>query len=279
MMKRLTGAVALAGLAVSAAGCGMSIDFGPGGAKTEDRHYEVPGALNRLDVRIDSADLEIIGTGTDTVKVRERLKYTKSNKPAPEHRIEGQTLVLRYKCPDGLRVGFNQCNVSYRIEVPRRFAVKVADDSGAVSATGVHGGIDADIDSGSLRGTDLGGGKVTARLDSAGVRLSGAGDLNIRLDSGSVVADDLHARRVNFSVESGAVTLRYAARATPPESITGRIDSGGIKLTVPDTAQGYNIDATHDSGSVNYDDSLDNGQSPYVIKLFADSGSVRIDTL
>jgi putative adhesin len=274
-VKRLTGTVALAGfagMAIAATGCEMDAGIA---TQHENRGYEVPvGQLHRLDLRIDSADVEITGTATNKILVHERLKFTRKNKPTPEHKTTGDTLELGYRCPDGLRVGISVCDVGYRVEVPAQFAVKVTNDSGTVAVRGVRGGLQAKIDSGALEAHDLGGGAVNADIDSGRLEVTGAGDLTVKIDSGHLVATELTGKRTTVDADSGTVRLRFAA-GSPPDSVTTTVASGTTRIWLPAVAGGYRIEDRVTSGNRRVDSAL-RGDSARIIRATADSGNIHV---
>lgn len=271
-MKRILGAVALTATTVALTGC---TDTFKATTYHEDSNYEVSSSsLSKLDVRADSDNIEIVGTDAAKVSVHERLSYSKKNKPKPEHRTEGGTLVLRYQCPDKFTIGFSRCSIRYQIQVPRALALKVKADSGNLSLRGLSGQIDANIDSGGVKGTGLDGANVTARVDSGGIELAGTGSANVKADSGSIDLRDLKGRQVVALADSGNVRLRFA---TAPDSVVARADSGNVRIWLPAAHNEKYALTTHaDSGSVDRNTIVDDPQSPHRIKATADSGNVTL---
>ncbi|SEF91577.1 Putative adhesin [Thermomonospora echinospora] len=232
MANRLTGVAALAtgltGLTVALSGCG------PLGATTyhEDRRYEVSGGLKGLDLRLDTADVEIVGTDTDRISVHERLSWSKRLKPTTEHRREGDTLRLRYQCPDVFSIGFQNCEVDYRIQVPRAMAVKLHSDTGRIRIRGLAGAVQADADTGDIVATDLRGATVNVTADTGNILVSGAGSVQARADSGNVELLDLRGERAVATADSGNVVIAFV-KDRPPTLVQARADSGNVIVRLP----------------------------------------------
>lgn len=256
-MNRLWGTAALAaGLA------GMTVTLGACGSISvttyhEDRRYEVPGGVAGLDVRIDGADVEIVGGDTDRITVQERLSWSKGQKPTPTHRREGDTLVLTYKCPDGFTIGFNECRVGYRLQVPREMAAKVRTDAGDIRVRGTQGDIRAQTDAGNIRISELRGGNVTATTDAGNVELDG-----------------VRADRVTADTDAGNITLRFAADR-PPSFVDADADSGNIRIWLP-TSASYRITTRTDSGDPRVTDVVNDPRSTRRINARTDAGNITV---
>jgi len=274
-MRILTG-VLTAGTVLAASACGVNVSGS--GASHEDRSYEVPrGQLGKLSLVLDFSPATIVGTDTTKIVVHEHLTYTKNRKPIPHHTVAGGQLTLGYSCPRGFNIGFNQCTVGYRIELPRAMAIQVGNDSAGLTLAGLAGEINASADSGRIDVTDYRGAKATLSADSGSISIQGTGDnpvLNLHADSGSIRADGVRGGRFTAGVDSGSVR---AAFTTPPSLVDVGVSSGSTYLTLPKTVP-YDIQTTTDSGSKDIDPALHNDNSASSkVKLRADSGSIHVD--
>ncbi|MBC6458051.1 DUF4097 family beta strand repeat-containing protein [Actinomadura sp. HBU206391] len=270
-MKVVTGAVALAGMAVVAvSGCGISVS-----TKTlhEDRSYDVTGQVDALRVKADGDRIEVVGTDSTKIVVQERLSYGKGERPTPLHTTEDGTLSLRYKCPGGIHVGIEPtCAVSYRVTVPRGTDVQVTGDSGRVQVTGVAGSVDARTDSGTIDLVDLRSPKLTARSDSGRIRVAGqALTTSLQTDSGAITAERLKVSDLTVRTDSGPIR---ASCTEPPANVNAVTDSGAVQLTLPGDRE-YAVSARTDSGAETIDVNRDS-TSPLQVKVITDSGPIKI---
>ncbi len=274
-MRILTGVLA-AGAVLAIAGCGVQV--GGGATSTEDRSYDVPeNGINSLSLRLNWANATIVGTDATKITVYEHLKYSKNRKPTPHHTVTGSQLNLGYSCPRGFNIGFNECSVGYRVEVPRAMAVDVRNDSAALVLVGLGGPVTAHADSGSVALSDFRGPSATLSADSGTVRIDGAtGNPTLRLnaDSGTIRADGIQGGKLTASVDSGSLRAAFTA---PPSLVDTTTDSGSTHLNLPTTV-GYDIQLTVDSGGKSIDPAIrQQSDSSYKIKARADSGSVAVD--
>jgi hypothetical protein len=263
-------AVLVTGAAVAAlTGCGVHFTST---TYHSDNTYDVPGPLGKLKVKLDSDNVEIVGTDATKINVRERLSYTKNRKPTPSHAVNGGMLTLGYTCPDGITIGSNGCSVAYTVQVPRGTSVEVQDDSGKITLSGIGGTVDASVSSGAIIGTDLRG-QVTLRADSGQIRLKGVtGSLQAKASSGDIDGEDLRGGKVSAVADSGQVRLKFAA---VPADVDAKASSGNIQLWLP-SGQSYAVEATADSGHKDITVPT-NPASPHKIKAVADSGNVTIN--
>ncbi|MFF5260884.1 DUF4097 family beta strand repeat-containing protein [Actinomadura viridis] len=272
-MAVVTGAVALAATAMT--GCAVSFDTG---SRSETRSYDVPGSFTTLKVTGDSRRLEVTGTDTRVIKVRETRTWSSDkNKPRPRQTSEGGTLSLGFSCARQAVqiIGDNRCEIAYRIEVPRAMAVDLRTDSGALVATGLTGAsVRLTTDSGSLTARQVRIKDLSASSDSGRIRMDGqAGTARFRTDSGGVEVTGLRAGQVVARSSAGVVRLGLTAA---PDGVDVITDSGGVRLGLPG-GQGYALTVTTDSGSRNISPEIrQDGTSRHRVKLRTDSGSVTV---
>ncbi|REE98595.1 DUF4097 family beta strand repeat-containing protein [Thermomonospora umbrina] len=257
MVNRLKGVAALAtgliGVTAALSGCGSF------GVTTyhEDRRYELPGNVASLDVRLDGADIEIVGTDSATISVHERLSWSKEQKPTPTHRREGDTLVLGYKCPEGFTIGFNECAVGYRLQVPRKMAAKVRTDSGNIRVRGTEGDLRAHADAGDIRVSELTGGTISASTDSGNIELT-----------------EVRAQRLTAHADAGDLTVRFR-KDQPPNVVDLEADSGNIRLWLP-TGANYRVDARTQSGTPRVTDIVSDPKSGRSVTARTDAGDITV---
>lgn len=257
-----------AGMALSVSGCGV------GKVHHENRAYDVAGITpqtGKVRIDSDSGDIQVVGADTDRVSVQERLSYTKKNKPRTEHSTVNGEIVLRYKCPNKFTIGFSECGVTYRVQVPRRMAVGMDTGSGGLRVSGVQGAVRASTDSGSIDARDLRS-NLHANTGSGGVRINNVGGaVEASTDSGSIDANGLSGPNVTAKTGSGGVRLRFAAA---PTKVDAKTDSGSVRLWLP-ADQKYKVTAKTDAGEV--DNQLGNlDTSTRLIEARTGSGGITI---
>ncbi|MEW2355850.1 DUF4097 family beta strand repeat-containing protein [Spirillospora sp. NPDC029432] len=270
----LTGVAALTATSVLA-GCEVSFF---GSTKHETRSYDVPGAFTGLDVKGDSGRIEVVGTGTRTVRIEERMSWSNSrNKPRTKREVKGGMLTLRTACARQV-IGVNGCQISYRIEVPKATMADLHADSGALSVSGLTGdSLRLSADSGMIEAEDVQTKRLTVEADSGKIRIAGRADVaDLSNDSGLIEADGLRTGRLTARASSGKVDITLLEA---PTSVHVENDSGAVKLRVPGD-KAYAITVRTDSGAQRVADSLrrDNG-SPHRLNLSSDSGLVSVGPL
>ncbi|MET8991160.1 DUF4097 family beta strand repeat-containing protein [Nonomuraea wenchangensis] len=229
-MKRTTLIAGVLGLTATAAGCGIA-----GPASQTRSSYEVPGDVTGLRVEVDSGTVELVGSDRRTVRVTERLSWRK-NKPETRHEVRDGTLNLAYECPDTFGAGAIgvECEVSYRVEMPKGVRVEVGSDSGDLTLSGLAGEVRVRSDSGAIQADGLAGGKVTATSDSGDMTLEFTGQpdaVTTETDSGhTVVRVPAGPYRVEAKTDSGDKRITAANDASAPRSIKVSSDSGDLEV-------------------------------------------------
>lgn len=275
-MRILTGVLA-AGAVLAVAGCGLQVEGGT--TFTEDRSYDVPqGRLNKLSLGLDETDATIVGTDATKVTVHEHLRWSKNRKPTPHHTVEGGQLTLGYSCPRGFSIGYNQCGVGYRIEVPRSMAVNSHGDSAGLTLDDLAGPITVHSDSGAIALTGYRGTSATLSADSGSIRVDGTTGTNpvlqLSADSGDIRADRVQGGRFTARADSGSIRAAFTA---PPSLVDVVVGSGSTYLRLPASAP-YDVQTRVDSGSRNIDPAIQNhSDAANKVTARADSGSIRID--
>ncbi|MCK2215715.1 DUF4097 domain-containing protein [Actinomadura sp. ATCC 31491] len=234
-MKRITviaGVLALPCLGM-ATGCGLT-----GETNHSTGAYEVPDAVTALRVTADEGEVEVIGSDRRTIAVTERLSWRK-NKPATSHEVRDGTLELKFDCPTTFGFGTVgvECEVGYRVEVPKGLRVEVSSDSGDLKLTGLSGELRARTDSGAIGADGLAGGRVTATTDSGDVTLAFTGPpdaVTTESDSGrTVVRVPGGPYDVRAETDSGEKKITAATSASAQRRIRLRSDSGDLEVATP----------------------------------------------
>lgn len=229
-------AAGLTGMTVALGGC----DSLSAATYHEDRRYQLPGTVLGLSLRVDVADVEIVGSDTTTINVHERLSWSRERKPTATHHREGDTLMLGYTCPRGVVIGIDVCSVDYRIEMPRALAARIRADKGDIRVRAL------------------------------------AGSLRITTDVGDITATDLRGGDVSLSSDTGDIRIGYRADRVP-DSITATTDVGDIRITVPATV-GYAINSRTDLDDRRPDVTglrIDSS-SPHRISVATGQGDIRL---
>ncbi len=132
--------------------------------------------------------------------------------------------------------GGTWCSTDYTIDVPIGTAVRVGTDNGRIRVTGA------------------------------------TGDVAATSDNGSVVIDDARAGSVSAASDNGRVELRFSSA---PTSVIASSDNGSIEIVLPDTPDGYRVDASSDNGDVDTAVRTDPSGERF-IDARSDNGSVTI---
>jgi Putative adhesin len=190
----------LTAAAVTIASCGTSTDASAQNTYT----ITEPTTSLKIDNPVGSTYVE--GTDATTISVTEQLTYT-GDPPKTNHSLTDRQLTLSYTCPSGINVN---CSVSYVVKVPRRIAVQIDDQVGAVTLTGLAGKLDVTSSTGGIDATGLSNEAVTARASS------------------------------------GTITLAFT---TPPTMVSAQTQVGSVTVRLP-TGTAYAVDAGSEVGSV-----------------------------
>ncbi|MEW9550529.1 DUF4097 family beta strand repeat-containing protein [Nonomuraea sp. NPDC050783] len=232
-MKTMTVIAGVLGLAAVATGCGAG-----GAASKATSSYEVPGEVTALRVEADSGAVELVESDRRAVRVTERLVWHK-NKPETRHDVRNGTLDLGFRCPVTFGIGAvgTECEVSYRVEVPRGLRVEASTDSGDITLTGLSGEVSARTDSGAIQAGGLAGDRVSAASDSGDVTLAFTGQphqVTAKNDSGrTVVRVPAGPYKVVAETDSGEKKVTAATSASAARTIDVSSDSGDLEVVTP----------------------------------------------
>lgn len=214
--------------------------------------HRFPGPIDRIVVRADRGDVELVPGRGLSVRVRETRHYL-FQQPTLERDVRDGTLTLVARCdaPFGLT-----CVSDLRVSVPAGATITLDVDAGDVDARGID-----------VR-------RARLRSDSGDARLELVGEqalVHARADSGGVDIRVRDARVIDAQTDSGDVVVAADAR---PRRIRAVTDSGNVRIVVP--AGRYATSPKTDSGNVTVDGISRNDRAPSAIEARTDAGDVTL---
>ncbi|MFI6504233.1 DUF4097 family beta strand repeat-containing protein [Nonomuraea typhae] len=210
-------------------GCGLANLVGAKADNREVNEYTVTDKVAKLRLSSGSGDTEIREGDAAAIKIVETLLWN-SDKPKAEHKVEGDALAVTYDCPSAM----DNCSVDYKIEVPKGLALELETGSGDIALVGVTGAIKADVGSGDLTGTRLGGEQVSVETGSGDASLAyasapklvdmvvGSGNASIELPEGPYAVD--------AKTSSGDKTVSVKTDPAAANKVTVRAGSGDVSV-------------------------------------------------
>ncbi len=141
------------------------------------------GAIKRVNLRLYSGDVEIVGSGSSGVQVRRTDRYAFGH-PARERRsFRAGVVAVRSSCP---RILVGSCSASYRVAVPETATVDVRTTGGDVHLEDFRGSADVRTGSGSVDAVAFCGFDLFAASGSGDLRVAAAcAPQHLELHSGS----------------------------------------------------------------------------------------------
>lgn len=220
-MRTMVIAGGLLASAVLLTGCGLASVAGPSNEDTAT--YQVTDKVTKLQLKSNAGDAVVTETDGGAVRVVETLRWRGEDKPKPEHKVEGQALLLTYDCASN----WGSCSVDYKIEIPKGLPVDLDSGSGNLTLRGLTGQIDLHVGSGDVDAADLGGKKIIAEAGSGNMELkyasapesaqmkNGSGDITLNVPDGAYdVKTDMGSGDANVSVKSdGSATNKISLQA------------------------------------------------------------------
>ncbi len=206
--------IALAGLGVGAlASCsGPTTPVAPVNDLTS---YTLSEPVAKLILEAPAGNVDITGGDGPASTVQEKLKYAGDRKPEPHHDLSHGTLRLGYSCPSGTQ----NCDVDYRITVPRAAKVVVHVQAGRISLANLDTSLSVDTQA--------------AEVTGVGLRANAA---TVTSQAGAVTLTFLAApRRVDVRTEVGAV--RVVLPKGEPYAVDASTTVGATEVTVPTDPQ------------------------------------------
>ncbi|MEV4561655.1 hypothetical protein AB0K51_32385 [Kitasatospora sp. NPDC049285] len=215
----------------------------------EQSYFE---SISRLDIDSGPARVTIRAGGSDRIVVEERVGWA-LGRPAVRKEVKDGALAVTVGCPRGHQV--LGCAVALDIEVPAATVVHARNGSGRTEVHGISGETSVETGSGQVE------------------LIAVSGPIWAKGGSGQILGSKLSAPTTRVFSSSAEVVLRYD-RA--PQSVTARLSSGGLTLTVPDDHNHYRVDLSTASGHQDVDPSIQDSSAPRSLDVTAASGSVTL---
>ncbi|MFG1702397.1 DUF4097 domain-containing protein [Nonomuraea sp. M3C6] len=209
-------------------GCGLASIGGPTNQDTAS--YQVTDKVAKLQLKSGSGDTVVTETDGSAVRVVETLRWRGDEKPAAEHKVDGDVLFVTYDCPSS----WGSCSVDYKIEVPKGLPVDLDSGSGNITLRALTGQVDVHVGSGDVDATGLAGKKVFAEAGSGNVELkytAAPDSAELKAGSGDVVLNVPDgAYDVKTDVGSGDATISVKNEGSSPHKISMTSGSGDVSV-------------------------------------------------
>lgn len=196
------------------------------------RTYSYSGPLTRVDLRLSSARVSIVGSSTSTIEVRRSDDYAFGHVARETRSVDGGVLRISSSCP---RVVVGSCSASYELAVPETVAVTVATTSGDIHLTGFRGDVVMRTSSGNVDVAAYCGFNLTSASGSGDIHVAAAcapRSLVLRTRSGDLVAL-VPPGRYRIGVGSGSGHERVTGvrhDAAAPFTIDAHSGSGNVSV-------------------------------------------------
>ncbi|GAA1507218.1 DUF4097 family beta strand repeat-containing protein [Streptomyces synnematoformans] len=242
-----------------------------GDGEAEHRTFRIGSDATTLTIDADNTAVELVpadeGADRAEVDVTRWFEAEKWNGDVgTEWSADGDTLHFRTTC-SGVIVS---CDSRYRVEVPRRLAVKVDGSDGRITANGLDTRLDITSADGSVAVGDAGG-PLTVEARDGSVRVDGAaGPVDLDARDGSVRATGLTAARVTAALGDGSLHLGFTE---PPDDVTADTRDGGLTVELPKASYRVHTDVRDGSTDVTVPRDPD---SPHRIKATVGDGSLTV---
>ena len=182
--------------------------------------HEVQVTANGGDVHVHPA-----AAGSPTVVVAHLTNAFRTG--THSETVSDGVLKASGSCRGGGWTVIDGCSVDFDITVGQGSAVRISDEHGDVTVTGINGSIVVSTSHGDVR-LSRDGGTVSATTDN-----------------GDVKADRLSGGTVSASSDNGDVRLLFA---TAPGNVSATSDNGDVHVGVPNVASGYRVQAETGNG-------------------------------
>lgn len=214
----------------------------------ETRTTTVAATGGRLLVDVYGGSVHVSAGADDVVRVTRRLRWSFS-KPRVSATAGPDGVSLRGRCGS-----LFDCETSYTVVVPTRFAVDLHSSAGGLDVRDVTGAIRLRSSGGPVTVTN-----VTGRLD-------------LHSSAGAVHGVDLRSTDVSADSSGGRVALEFLA---PPQAVAARSSAGAVTVTVPAGSGPYRVAADSSAGSTHVTVRTDPA-APARITAHSSGGSVRV---
>jgi hypothetical protein len=221
---------ALTASALLLGACGVGNVVGP---QHEDKiTYSVTESVAALNVDSGSGDITVIESDRSGIAVTEtrRWRGEEDGKPLSTHEVNGDRLTLTFDCP-GL---IGNCDVEYRVEVPRGLKVKADSGSGEIVLRGLSGEVEVYTGSGGIDGNGLTAKRLVGETGSGDIEVrfgSTPDDVNLETGSGDGVVW-VPTGKYNVTAETGSGEERVEVNRDggSPHKVVVRAGSGDVKV-------------------------------------------------
>jgi Putative adhesin len=198
-----------------------------------------------------SGDVEVVGSDRADIRLTTKQRRSVFGRPKVGVRYDGERLRLDGHCSNFELWGIDAaCGVTFRLEVPRDTAVRLAANSGDVTADDLAGAADLRTRSGDVDAVDV------------------LGDLHLETISGDVDAD-ASSSDIDASTTSGDIDVR----ARNPKRVRAHTISGDVHVSVPDRT--YAVETHEVSGDDDVEVRKD-ANAPRRIEASTTSGDVNV---
>lgn len=217
----------------------------------------------KLTMGVDRGNIRISGSDRNTVEVRVFRKVTHADasdaaKVIKEHRIElrqtGSDVSITAHSPSILSVNsffgiFTRPNleVSYEIDVPRKFSVEPQTAGGNVNIAQLQGTVKAETMGGTVELSEINGDSDAKTMGGNVIAGKCTGDLHAHTSGGSITLEEFSGPCVHADTSGGNV---HADFAVPPNSDSDlRTMGGNVTARLPASAA-FTVDAETLGGSI-----------------------------
>jgi DUF4097 and DUF4098 domain-containing protein YvlB len=174
----------------------------------------------------------------------------------------------------GPSFGRRSASVEYRVRVPAGLQVSVKTENGGIGLHDVNGTLAASTTNGGIRGTNISG-AVSAHIVNGGivldmVRVAGPLELDsvnggIRLDVPADLNADIDAHAINGGVVTEAGLTLVTSERTRTR-VAGKLNRGGVRVSVSTVNGGVRIGARSDSPSSQTDKEAFDEAGPVLVE-------------
>lgn len=194
--------------------------------------FEVVGALSRISLDVDGADVVIVGGGNRPAVVRRTERVAFGHTPRVRRDAGGGGLEITSRCP---RTPFGLCSAEFRVTVPSNVPVMVRTGSGSVRLRGFEGSAQVRTGAGDVDVSGFCGTTLEARADTGDVGAAAVCPperVVLRSSSGDVRAVAPQARyRIEADSDRGSATVRGLQSADDaPFMLQALSGSGDVRV-------------------------------------------------
>lgn len=232
MRRAVPGAGVITAAALVLGACGVGGLVGP--ENRDEVGYSVTEPVRAVEVDTGAGDITVVESDRTGVAVTETLVWRggEDGRPRTTHEVSGDRLTLTHECAGGLARG--NCDVHYRVEVPRGVEVKAESGSGRIMLRDLSGAVEASTGSGDITAEGLSARRLVGETGSGDVEVSfrTAPD-KVDVDTGSgdgVVRVPAGAYDVVVSTGAGEERVEVDRDGSAPRRIVVRTGSGDAKV-------------------------------------------------